>query len=64
MPIFEYHCQGCGADFERLVFPSEKDPVTCPHCNEKKVKKKVSRASIGGSNKNPSCAPGPSQGFS
>ena len=26
MPIFEFKCDGCGKEFERLVFSSGKDP--------------------------------------
>ncbi len=32
MPIFEFHCNDCGTDFEKLVFSS--DPaVECPQCH-------------------------------
>jgi len=41
MPIFEYKCQDCEKDFEKLV--SGANPkVSCPHCNSKKIKKKFS----------------------
>ncbi|MBM4195455.1 MAG: zinc ribbon domain-containing protein, partial [Gemmatimonadetes bacterium] len=30
MPIYEYHCSTCGADFEALVSPSR--PAACPTC--------------------------------
>jgi putative FmdB family regulatory protein len=36
MPIYEYHCQGCGQDFEVLVMGS-RDKVECPSCRSKKV---------------------------
>ncbi|MFH1146672.1 MAG: zinc ribbon domain-containing protein [Pseudomonadota bacterium] len=32
MPIFEFHCCDCGADFERLVF-GKSDTVVCPKCH-------------------------------
>jgi putative FmdB family regulatory protein len=41
MPIFEYHCQGCGYDFEQLVF-SSSEKVSCPKCQGAKVKKLMS----------------------
>ncbi len=41
MPIFEFHCQSCGQDFERLVFGADPD-VECPHCGQKKVEKLMS----------------------
>ncbi|NVM56751.1 MAG: zinc ribbon domain-containing protein [Desulfobacterales bacterium] len=40
MPIFEYHCMKCHADFEVLVLGDQK--TTCPTCNGKKVKKLLS----------------------
>lgn len=40
MPIFEYMCQQCGVEFEKLVFGNQK--VTCPHCAAGEVKKKFS----------------------
>jgi putative FmdB family regulatory protein len=33
MPIFEYHCQDCGSDFEKLVRKAG-DAVSCPSCGE------------------------------
>lgn len=34
MPIFEYHCQDCGTDFEKLVRRAGDD-VQCPSCQDK-----------------------------
>lgn len=31
MPIYEYHCNECGNDFETLVFGSQE--VVCPKCS-------------------------------
>lgn len=31
MPIYEYRCGGCGAQFEQLVFGDQK--ASCPHCS-------------------------------
>jgi putative FmdB family regulatory protein len=33
MPIFEFHCNDCGKDFERLVFGGDPQ-VECPVCNK------------------------------
>jgi len=41
MPIFEFHCEGCGFDFEQLVL-SSTEKVACPKCKKKKVKKLMS----------------------
>ena len=40
MPIYEYHCEKCGADFECLVFGGEKPECRC--CSSKKVRKRMS----------------------
>jgi putative FmdB family regulatory protein len=41
MPIFEFHCAGCGCDFEQLVF-SSSERVDCPKCGKGKVEKLMS----------------------
>ena len=33
MPIYEYHCQDCGSDFEKLVRRTG-DAVSCPACGD------------------------------
>jgi putative FmdB family regulatory protein len=47
MPLYEYHCEGCGRDFEEqqsLNFdPAETD---CPYCNQKKAVRKISAVSM------------------
>ena len=41
MPIYEYHCNQCENEFEKLVFNiSEK--VVCPKCKSKKVHRMMS----------------------
>lgn len=40
MPIYEYHCNDCGEDFEQLVFGNEKPD--CILCDSSKVKKMMS----------------------
>jgi len=40
MPIYEYHCESCGADFECLVFGREKP--ACKGCRSKNVRKRMS----------------------
>jgi len=32
MPLYEYHCNGCGHNFEQLVFHGEES-VRCPVCH-------------------------------
>jgi putative FmdB family regulatory protein len=43
MPIYEFHCLGCGHEFEELVRSSEDaQDLLCPQCNRKGIKKKIS----------------------
>jgi len=32
MPLYEYHCQACGNDFEKIRKFSNKDLVSCSKC--------------------------------
>jgi putative FmdB family regulatory protein len=40
VPIFEYHCSGCGLVFERLV-RTAGEPVECPECRSARVRKQL-----------------------
>ncbi|HMK43640.1 MAG TPA: zinc ribbon domain-containing protein [Dissulfurispiraceae bacterium] len=40
MPIYEYKCDGCGHEFEKLV--RHEHAVTCSRCSSEKVTKKFS----------------------
>lgn len=46
MPIYEYHCNACGVDFEKLVFGSSPE-VACEKCGSKKTEKRLSRFGMG-----------------
>lgn len=46
MPIFEYTCNKCGLDFEKLVFGGQK--VTCSGCGTQDVKKRLSTFAMSG----------------
>ena len=48
MPIFEYTCNECKKDFEKLVFSGEDNNISCPHCTSKDVVKKMSATSFMG----------------
>jgi putative FmdB family regulatory protein len=41
MPIYEFHCQKCGRDFEELV-RGRTPKVVCPHCGGRKCRKLMS----------------------
>lgn len=46
MPLYEYHCQACGRDFETLV-RSGSTPA-CPQCRSTALEKIVSRIAPAG----------------
>jgi putative FmdB family regulatory protein len=41
MPLYEYHCLDCGAEFEELV-RSEDEKIECEDCDSENVKRKMS----------------------
>jgi putative FmdB family regulatory protein len=41
MPIYEYHCNQCEQEFEKLVLKTS-EKITCPKCNSKKVNRMMS----------------------
>ncbi len=64
MPIFEYKCNQCKKDFEKLVFAGEDKNISCPDCTSKDVDKKMSASSFMGSNSLGKCATSSPKGFS
>ncbi len=50
MPIYEYVCNKCKADFEELVL-SQREQVACPECGSKRVKRAMSSFSFASSGK-------------
>lgn len=67
MPIYEFDCQSCGNEFDKLVRSmSAVSDVTCPACDSSQIKKKMSLFSsrTGGlnsdsaSSSSASCSPG------
>ncbi|MBM3774091.1 MAG: zinc ribbon domain-containing protein [Acidobacteria bacterium] len=61
MPIYEYRCQDCGTQFEKLVRKSGDAPE-CPSCGRKHLTQEFSTfAAVSGGKKAaemPSCAGG------
>ena len=41
MPLFEYHCNQCHAEFEHLVRGADEG-VSCPQCGGRRVEKLIS----------------------
>lgn len=46
MPLYEYRCESCGHELEYLQGIHEPDPVACPVCSAKGLRRKVSRVSF------------------
>lgn len=46
MPIYEYKCQKCDREFEKLIFGNQN--VNCPECGSDEVKKKFSLFGMSG----------------
>jgi putative FmdB family regulatory protein len=43
MPLYEYRCDACGNEFERLLRTKDVDSaVTCPACGSDGTRRKVS----------------------
>ncbi|MCZ6486021.1 MAG: zinc ribbon domain-containing protein [Acidobacteria bacterium] len=47
MPIFEYRCNDCKTNFEKIVL-SSSTPSECPNCNSNRVEKLLSTFAVGG----------------
>jgi len=46
MPLYDYHCKACAAEFELLVRASTAP--TCPHCGSTELERAVSRIAPAG----------------
>jgi putative FmdB family regulatory protein len=44
MPIYEYQCQSCSAEVEKLQKISDEPLSVCPQCGEPSLKRKISAA--------------------
>ena len=48
MPIYEYHCAACKADFDHMASIKARDQkVNCPQCGSKKTARKLSAPAVG-----------------
>ena len=50
MPMYEFKCRKCGADFEELATPAEVEAgeVVCSECGSKQVDRQMSTFASGG----------------
>ena len=44
MPIYEYQCQDCGHELEKIQKMSDAPLSDCPSCEQPKLRKKISAA--------------------
>ncbi len=44
MPIYEYSCRECGAEFEKLV--GAQAAVACPSCESQRVTRRISLVGV------------------
>jgi putative FmdB family regulatory protein len=45
MPLYEYKCNSCEAEFEMLCRLTDKDEdVVCPDCGEQQAERQISNA--------------------
>ena len=44
MPIYEYQCQSCGCDIEKLQRINDEPLVDCPECGKPELRRLVSAA--------------------
>lgn len=61
MPIYEYKCDGCGNQFEKLVRASSP-AVACPGCGGAKLEQQYSTFAAASAKSAGPCAPMPSGG--
>ena len=46
MPIYEFICQNCHSEFEKLVSFSNKNPIICPNCQGTDVERQMGLPAI------------------
>jgi len=64
MPLYEYHCNHCGKEFEKIMRFSDPNinSPRCPHCESELTQRLISRvasfkAANSSTSPNTSCAP-------
>ena len=55
MPIYDFHCKGCGHEFEGLVRP-QGPVVSCPSCKSEDLEKLLSSFAVSSAEKSAAAA--------
>ena len=55
MPIYDFHCKGCGHEFEGLVRP-QGPAVSCPLCKSEDLEKLLSSFAVSSAEKSAAAA--------
>ncbi len=55
MPIYDFHCKGCGHEFEGLVRP-QGPTVSCPSCKSEDLEKLLSSFAVSSAEKSAAAA--------
>jgi len=58
MPLFEYGCQECKAQFELLRPHAEADSAACPQCGSASVERHLSTFGVSAAQPEPVCPGG------
>ncbi|MCG6908572.1 MAG: zinc ribbon domain-containing protein [Deltaproteobacteria bacterium] len=64
MPIYEYRCENCQHEFEKLMFQGDEERIRCPECGETKTTRVLSATSFMSGSGLGACVSGSSSGFS
>lgn len=46
MPIYEYRCEKCGHQLEKIQKFSDEPLTTCPNCDEESLQKLISQGNF------------------
>lgn len=46
MPIYEYRCESCETEFEKLLRAGQDEPENCPECDAPSIKRLISNTNF------------------
>ncbi len=56
MPIYEYRCRECRAEFEQMTTMAKADDIACKQCGSKKTERLLSVFGVGAAKPDMPCA--------